>query len=158
MARALLLGCVAGVAAGLVFHQGAMWLLHVLTAEAGIGAAVFGTVPFPWSTTPMEPVRAPRVAQWSLTTAVTGGWLGLELYWRTTEEVERRERDLFLGFVLGGLVLTFVGALPVWLKDLPKILGRQRPLRPARSGPPQLRLRLGHRVAAAAHDAAPRRY
>ena len=72
MGRTILLGFLAGFVAVLVFHQGAAWLLHMLTVKAQIGAGVFGRVPFPFNMAPVKPFGVPQVLSWAFWGGVWG--------------------------------------------------------------------------------------
>src|SRR4051812_40075758 len=101
MGRTILLGFAAGFLAVLVFHQGAAVLLHLLTVKAGVGAGLFGRVPFPYNTTPVPPFGIPQV----ISSAFWGGVWGVIL---AVLLRSRRLPDLMFGFVFGALALTLV--------------------------------------------------
>ena len=120
MGRTIFLGFLAGFVAVLVFHQGAAWLLQMLTVKAGIGAGVFGRVGFPWSMAPVKPSGVPQV----LSGGFWGGVGGIAL---AALLRGLRVPDLLFGFVFGALVLTLVGfTLVAALKGLPQFAGGNR--------------------------------
>jgi hypothetical protein len=113
MGRAILLGFLAGFIAVLVFHQGAAWLLHMLTVKAQIGTGVFGRVGFPWSMAPVKPFGVPQVLSWAFWGGVWGVLLAASLR-------GLKLPDLLFGFLFGALVLTVVGfTLVATLKGQP---------------------------------------
>ena len=117
MGRTILLGFAAGFLAVLVFHQGTAVLLHLLTTKAGIGAGLFGRVPFPYRTVPVPPFGVPAV----LSAAFWGGAWGIVL---AALLRAFRPPDLLFGFVFGALALTLVGfTLVASLKGLPTFAG-----------------------------------
>ena len=117
MGRTILLGFLAGFVAVLVFHQGAAWLLHMLTVKAQVGAGVFGRVPFPFNMAPVKPLGVPQVLSWAFWGGVWG--IALAFLLRAT-----RLPDLLFGFVFGALVATLVGfTLVASLKGLPQFAG-----------------------------------
>ncbi len=116
MGRTILLGFVAV----LVFHQGAAWLLHMLTVKAGVGVGVFGRVGVPFNMAPVKPFGVPQVLSWAFWGGVWGVLLAAVL--RGT-----RLPDLLFGFVFGAFVLTLVGfTLVASLKGLPPFSGGNR--------------------------------
>jgi len=120
MGRTILAGFLAGAVAVLVFHQGAAWLLHVLTAKAGVGAGLFGRVGFPWSMAPVKPFGVPQVASWAFWGGLWGAALAALLR-------GLRPPDLLSGFLFGALVLTLAGfTLVAALKGLPAFAGGNR--------------------------------
>jgi hypothetical protein len=120
MGRAILYGFLAGFAAVLLFHQGAAWLLHLLTVKAQVGAGVFGRVGFPWSMAPVKPFGVPQVISWAFWGGVWG--IALAALLRAF-----RPPDLLFGFVFGALVATVVGfTLVASLKGLPSFAGGNR--------------------------------
>jgi hypothetical protein len=122
MGRTILIGFLAGAVAVLVFHQGAAWLLHLLTAKAGVGVGVFGRVGFPWSMAPARPFGVPQVVSWAFWGGVWGVLLAALLR-------GLRLPDLLFGFVFGAFVLTLVGfTLVATLKGLPQFAGGNRQL------------------------------
>lgn len=117
MGRTILVGFFAGLVAVLVFHQGTAWLLHMLTVKAGIGADVFGRVPFPFNMAPTRPLGVPQV----LSLAFWGGVWGILL-----AVILRAARlpDLLFGFLFGALLVTLVAfTLVASLKGLPQFAG-----------------------------------
>jgi len=117
MGRTILLGFLAGFAAVLVFHQGAAWLLHMLTMKAQIGTGVFGPVGFPSSMAPTKPFGVPQLISWAFWGGVWGVLLAGIL--RGT-----RLPDLLFGFVFGAVVLTLVAfTLVASMKGLPPFAG-----------------------------------
>ncbi len=117
MGRTILLGFVAGFVAVLVFHQGAAWLLHMLTVKAQIGVGVFGRVGSPFSMAPVKPFGVPHVLSWAFWGGVWG--IALALLLRGL-----RPPDLLFGFVIGAFVATLVGfTLVAHLKGLPPFAG-----------------------------------
>jgi hypothetical protein len=117
MGRTILLGFVAGFVAVIVFHQGTAWLLHMMTVKAGIGAGVFGRVPFPFNMAPVRPFGVPTV----LSQCFWGGVWGIVLAFLLRS---LRPPDLLFGFVFGALALTLAAfTLVANLKGLPAFAG-----------------------------------
>ena len=117
MGRTILLGFAAGFLAVLVFHQGTAVLLHLLTTKAGIGADVFGRVPFPYRTAPVPPFGVPAV----ISAAFWGGVWGVVLAFLLRAF---RPPDLLFGAVFGALALTLVAfTLVATLKGQPQFAG-----------------------------------
>lgn len=101
MGRTILVGFAAGFVAVLVFHQGTVWLLHMLTVQAQIGAGLLGRGSAPFNMAPVPPFGVPTV----LSAAFWGGVWGVVL-----AALLRRRRlpDLLFGFVFGAIALPLV--------------------------------------------------
>ncbi len=118
MSKTVIFGFIAGFLAVLVFHQGAVFLLHHFGNAIPPLIELIGRSNGPgYATLPVPPFGVPQV----ISTAFWGGIWGIAL-----AAILRRGRgpDLLTGFLFGAIVTTLVAfTLVAWLKGMPLMAG-----------------------------------